>query len=800
MQDDSPTARAMALFDDYVEMPHHRQSRALKALEAEDALLHAELVSLLAVDAMQQVLKPLPLHTLAQLDLMREHGTTDLRIGKRVGPWKIDSMLGIGGMGVVYAAHRDDGYYEQHVALKFLRVELGSPSMLQAFETERRLLARLEHPAIVSMLDAGVDIDNHPWFVMQRINGEAIDQYCNQHRLSLAARVDVLIQACDAVAYAHSRGVLHLDIKPSNLLVNEEGTVKLLDFGLAAITAVEGLPPRARIALSSAYAAPEARRSSQPQAAEDVYSLGVVLYELLCGQAPLPLSLRLIGNKPGEAPNAPSTLARDLPPQTAALRGGATASALARSLRGDLDAIALHCVAENPAQRYAGVADLQHDLRAWREQRPISSRINDPGYRAWRFAQRNRMAVFGTLMAGGLAVAALGVASMEYLRAQRETESTLMLNSLFEQTLGTAVIGTGQMHPRIVLEESEQRLRARVPADKPLILARGLAALAVNYLTLDNTDNARKLLDEAQHLAGNDDMTLSRVDTARLQLLGSTYDYRGAVRVGKAGLQRLPYRYGHEDDLLRVELMHGLHDAYWNLGEHEQANTIMEQALAAAHALGSDGHTALARLLISRGSEANQHKHYKQAISDLRQAMLLSESIDPWLQQTAGRRLVHSLAMSGQASLAIRLSTKLLEQARTRFGENHSVTGLAWVYLGIATGESPNQTLSLRALQRGHAILMQDDGGNPVSLSFTRRMLALHAVRQGDLVQAAQWQREALALSSQTLGADHSITRDYRQQLIAMLARLDTPAARDEVRRQQSPTPPSQEARIPQAH
>lgn len=787
MQDSTATARAMALFDEYVEMPHHRQSRALAMLETQDPALHAELVSLLAFDATQQVLKPLPLHTLTRLELIREQGTTDLRIGKRVGPWKIDSVLGIGGMGMVYAAHRDDGYYEQHVALKFLRVELGSRSMLQAFETERRLLARLEHPSIVAMLDAGVDFDNHPWFVMQRINGEAIDQYCNKRRLSLSARIRLIIQACAAVAYAHGSGVLHLDIKPSNLLVNEQGAVKLLDFGLAAITTADGLPPRARIALSSAYAAPEAHRSSQPQTTEDVYSLGVVLYELLCGQTPLSLPRRLIGGNQGEAPNAPSALARDLPPQAAAVRGSATASALAHSLLGDLDAIALHCVAENPGQRYSSVADLQRDLHAWLEKRPISLRKSEPGYCAWRFAQRNRMMVLGTLFAGGLATVAIGIAAVEFMRAQRETESTSMLNSLFEQTLGTAVIGTGQMHPRVVLEESEQRLRARVPAEKPLILSRGLAALAVNYLTLDDQGNSGRLLDEAQRLAGDDAMTLSRVDAARMQLLGSTYDYRGAVRIGKVGLQRIPYRYGHEDDLLRVDLMHGMHDAYWNLGQREQAETLMEQALAAAHALGTDGYTALAKLLISRGSEANQLEHYDQAATDLQQAMELSESIDPWLQQMAGRRLVHSLTLSGKTSSAILLSTNLLEQARIRFGENHSVTGLAWVYLGIATGESADQALSLRALQRGHAILMQDDGGNPVQLSFTRRMLAQHALRQGDLRLAAQWQRDAVALSAQTLGVNHSITRDYQRQLVAILSRLDTPAVHDEIGKPPSP-------------
>ena len=196
----------------------------------------------------------------------------------------LDRVLAQGGMGTVYEASRADGQYEKRVALKCIRTEVSSPSLVDAFMRERNHLAQLEHPHIAPLLDGGIEADGHPWFAMQLVQGTSMDAWADQQSLSLTERVRLLLQACDALHYAHSQGVLHQDIKPANLLVNADGQVQLLDFGLTASLAADTLAPR--IAISQGYAPPEATRGDRPTVASDLWSLGMVMYRLLCERLP----------------------------------------------------------------------------------------------------------------------------------------------------------------------------------------------------------------------------------------------------------------------------------------------------------------------------------------------------------------------------------------------------------------------------------------------------------------------------------------------------------------------------------
>lgn len=257
----SQASRALALFDTYIGMSPGQRRRALADLRREDPGVHDALASLLASDdalhgvaGLQHVLDSPPEALLARHAGDDDH--PDPRIGTRKGPWRIERMIGAGGMGTVYEAWRDDGQYRQRVALKCIRLELASERVLEGFRREREILAGLDHPNIATLFDGGVDEDGAPWFAMRYIQGAPIDEWCDQRELPLGARVTLLIRACDALAYAHGRMVLHQDIKPSNLLIAEDGQLQLLDFGLAAsLSAGEHMP---RIAISEGYTAPEA--------------------------------------------------------------------------------------------------------------------------------------------------------------------------------------------------------------------------------------------------------------------------------------------------------------------------------------------------------------------------------------------------------------------------------------------------------------------------------------------------------------------------------------------------------------
>ncbi len=212
-RNDEVTSRALGLFDQYADMPQAQLGDALEALRRQDAAVHASLVSLLDADATPYTFAS-PLRWMAtRQETSLSEGRVDAaaiwRAGTRLGAWCVDGVLGIGGMCVVYAAHRADGLYEQDIALKTIRPELISPALLAAFAHERSNLARLEHVAIASLVDAGIGADGQPWLAMQRVVGEPIDQWCDDQRCGLRTRIEWLIDACAAVRYAHDRGILH---------------------------------------------------------------------------------------------------------------------------------------------------------------------------------------------------------------------------------------------------------------------------------------------------------------------------------------------------------------------------------------------------------------------------------------------------------------------------------------------------------------------------------------------------------------------------------------------------------------
>jgi eukaryotic-like serine/threonine-protein kinase len=367
-------------------------------------------------------------------DLNRQPAAFEKMIGRRIGQYKIIGKLGAGGMGDVYRAVRADEAYQQHVALKLLRDSLqdrDAAFFLAQFRNERQILANLQHPNIARLFDGGATEDGIPYFVMELVEGQPIHEYCDQHRLSITKRLDLFLQIASAVQYAHQRLIVHRDIKPANILVKADGVPVLLDFGIAKIidpaTQAIGTPATLtgmRI-MTPEYACPEQIRGEAVTTATDVYSLGVVLYELLSGHRPY----RITTNNPleiarvicEEEPKKPSTAVTNpapgaqsgVPEQIAAARGSEPPR-LARQLRGDLDAVLLKALRKEPEQRYATAGELADDIRRYLEGRPVMARRGTRTYHARKFVMRHRVAVAATAFCCVLAVA--GVISI--LRAE----------------------------------------------------------------------------------------------------------------------------------------------------------------------------------------------------------------------------------------------------------------------------------------------------------------------------------------------------------------------------------------------
>jgi eukaryotic-like serine/threonine-protein kinase len=306
--------------------------------------------------------------------------------GRRVGAYRLVAELGHGGMGVVYEARRDDWAFDRRAAIKILPASSGS-TLAERFRFERQVLASLDHPGIARLLDAGTTSDGLPYFVMELVDGQRIDDWCRARNLRLRERVALVERVCEALAYAHQHLVIHRDVKPAHILVTGDGQPKLLDFGIATMLmgegeAAAGMTRTGHHSFTPDYASPEQVRGDGVTTASDVYSLGVVLYHLLAERAPYAL-------KELSPLDAMRTVCDVDPPLMSAV---ATHDERAH-LSGDLDAIVAKALAKAPRERYSTIAELTADLRAWRDGRPVSAAPQSVSYRARRFVRRNRGAV-----------------------------------------------------------------------------------------------------------------------------------------------------------------------------------------------------------------------------------------------------------------------------------------------------------------------------------------------------------------------------------------------------------------------
>ena len=427
--------RLNALFNEVLELPADAREAFLARVAAENPALAAEARSLLTahLDA-SGFLSESP----------AEHLSQSAQPGDRFGPYRILEETGRGGMSVVYRALRDDANFTKEVALKLLPASLRSHELMHRFRAERQILALLDHPAIARLIDGGTAPDGTPYLVMDFVRGEPLLEFCDERRLGVDARLRIFLEVCDAVQFAHQRLVVHRDLKPDNILVTEEGRPRLLDFGIAKLLAPDDDSPADTITapwgrlLTPDYASPEQIRGDPVTVTSDVYSLGVILYELLAGRRPLEFRTR----RPEEMLRVVAEM-EPVPPSTAVTRSATTDTAsrrsdttfrLRRRLSGDLDYIVLKALEKDPARRYGSVDQLTADILRHLQGFPVLARGGSTLYLLSRYVRRHRIAVITgglialSLIAGMIGVAwQAGVARRERDRAERRFEEVKSL-------------------------------------------------------------------------------------------------------------------------------------------------------------------------------------------------------------------------------------------------------------------------------------------------------------------------------------------------------------------------------------
>lgn len=565
-------------FEQAIALPSAERAAFVATTLGDDAVARREVEVVLAEHERG---RPLSIEDWLVIDALPDD--TALTAGSRIGHYRIERLVGQGGMGEVYAGERVEGDYEQSVAIKVLRSGYASSELLRRFKAERRILARLTHPNIVGILDGGSTDDGRPFLVMPFVDGVPITTHCDAKTLDLDARLRLFVRVMLAVQYAHGQLVVHRDIKPSNILVTKEGDVQLLDFGIAKLMSggdrTTGAETRSELRLlTPEHAAPEQLRGEEVSTATDVYSLGVLLYELLTGTKPH----RANGRSLADLERAIAETEPVAPSQVA------TGTPWARRVRGDLDRIVLMALRKEPARRYTSVGQFADDIERFLKGLPVSAERDSLGYRARKFVRRNRGAVLATSAAALLLVFfSIGTAwqarqlARERDRARREqlaTETVVqLLTSMFALANPIAVPGGDTLRVPQLLSAGEALIDS-LP-DAGIVQARMWSVLGTMHLARGQMERGHVLLTRAY------DRMMASADADSLEVARTAFELARAIE-GHEGLTKaLPWYRSALDRLRlagapRADLVIAERELATRTGDVVERERILERLLA----------------------------------------------------------------------------------------------------------------------------------------------------------------------------------------------------------------------------
>ncbi|MCG8461480.1 MAG: serine/threonine-protein kinase, partial [Holophagales bacterium] len=736
------------IFQRVSESQEDRRTALLDEACGDDLQLRADVVSLLAsADAPAGWLDGTV--AASAIDLLA--GDPALPAGAEVGQYRLVRPIGRGGMGIVYLAERSDGQYDQRVALKVIKRGMDTDFLLARFRRERQILAHLDHPGIAKLLDGGATADGRPYLVMEHVEGEPIDAFATSRGLDLEARLELFLEVCDAVRSSHRQLVIHRDLKPSNILVTNAGQPKLLDFGTAKLLEDVSSTQTAHELrfLTPGYASPEQIRGGPITTAVDVFGLGVLLYELLTDRPPFAAD----GKSYREVV---AMVCERQPPRPSQ----AVAPTRRRRLRGDLDAITLYALRKEPSARYESVAALVDDLERSRQARPVRARSGTWRYRTSRFLRRNRLAVAGTVMVIGLALAFLGALVAEQRKTQREKVRaeavTNYLRSLFEG------LNPFQNDPQPItafemLDRGVERIEREL-AEQPAMRLDMLDVLAAIYGDLGYYEQQRQLARRALELIP------SVQDPRRTRFLIQLA--KAELSVGNAG--EAQEALGEADVILSSQGQASSSDV-------SQALVLKAQAARFQGDLGRAedyGREAVRRL---RTMHPADDRNLEAALLELGSCLLQDD--DPWaakdLIEEAVERTTHRLGPehprtmgatealgtvlfeTGEARRAQELMDRVLEIRRRTLGENHPEVIASLHNLGALASAQGRLETAERLLAESLARMRTSYEDDHPQRIVTTLWLGRTALYRGHPGVARKHASEAAQMASRLLSETH---------------------------------------------
>lgn len=749
------------LLDDLLALPHEQRATWLAGLEGEAATLRPRLEALVQRDAdaaAQGFLEHPPDFTLP--------GSADEAeplhaIGEAIGPWRLTRLLGQGGMAEVWWAERIDGAVARGVALKLPRPGFATGRMAARFARERELLARLTHPGIARLYDAGTTDAGQPWLAMEAVDGSPLVTWCDERQASLSKRIDVILQVCDALQHAHGRLVVHRDIKPSNILVTAEGEVRLLDFGIAKLLQPGSGEPRTSLThisgrpMTPEYASPEQIRGEEPGIAADVYAVGVLAYRLFAGVGPYePGNTSAVALEAAildQEPRSPSARVAD--------------RKLGRELRGDLDMIILRALKKAPEDRYPTIDAFAADLRRHLSGLPVIARPSSWGYRASRYLRRNRWTVAGATVVlcsllAGTAVALLQAQSARAEAAQSQAMYKFVLD-LFNPGGRTSV--DGRIRDRKmseVIAEAAQRAGTAL-ADVPQAREELLTQLTELTSGLGLTEATEGLLQQRlillRRMYGDEsDQVLTATAESVLTLFNTGHAKEGFA-LAESLLATCERR--HCTDATRARLLAAagevgaeVHAGPWPLERQRLAQALVLSEKAGAQlSFLAHGMDTLVALELDVGALDAAASHARRAVDIARAAY----GEDGWVTARSKQALAEVERQLGRPAQATRLLRESLASLILQWGMDSTDTLRARMTLAELLFPSRFRAEAMEQLQAAAAQLLSDK-------NIEQRMLRDEA-REGLLTLDVR--RGGVASSLQACEQAVSADADKRSQL-----------------------------------
>jgi serine/threonine-protein kinase len=689
-----------------------------------------------------------------------------LAAGERIGNYEVIRELGHGGMGSVFLAVRADGEFRKEVAVKLMNVAIAGPEMHARFRGERQILADLDHPNIARMLDGGATASGLPYVVMEYIDGAPIDVYCREHGLDVAQRLGLFRQLCDAVMYAHRNLVIHRDIKPGNVLVGADGAPKLLDFGIAQLVRDDGAPRTVALTLGSErlmtpeYASPEQARGEPITTASDVYSLGVLLYELLTGHRPFEIEGRT-------ASEIQKTIC-DTEPRRPSTRGP-------RELKGDLDNIVLMAMRKEPRRRYNSVDQFSEDIRRYLDGFPVIAREDTWGYRTGKFVRRHRWSVTAAgvflllLIAFGAAMAVLAkrvaaerdIANTERRNAEQVSQFLIDSFRLADRSGTQGRTLTAQE----VLDRGSERIFRQL-ADQPVVRARMMNTMGEVYESLGLYDRAQLLLTNAlqTHATVESLSSLGQLADTKGDFAGAEAWYRKAL----AGELRASGPDSAETAAIRAKLASALTGS----AQSADAERLLQESLKTRRKLFGNESAPVADSLFRFGKLRDSQQRFAESEDYYRQALAIRRHVlgpeNPETVNAIGE-LAFLLNTRGNLNEAEKLQRESLALHRKLYGESHILVAEDLAALGILrfnAGDFPQAV----ALDRQAADVYRAAIG-PESPQLANAVIergnALE--RMGRLIEAEGDIRQGYAMNAKLLGEHHPQTASAEHNLVNVL-------------------------------